>query len=214
VQPTFGGVLRLTKDPHTVHVDAFQPGNAFIDASNGTSSQLITVEVRAGKLTPPPGFQPPTKVHPKSNGFISADDSEPCFTSNRGGRPIDPKAGGRKINLGGEFETPGFEDYSADLDFCGFPNRKDGNKMIFRPWSEDPDPAVAIKAGEAGNICIRGTPITDIIIAAIRRIAGAGCRLTFSGSKNDVAVLKNAFPGGKIIDELPSPDDAVVMELS
>jgi hypothetical protein len=94
--------------------------------------------------------------------------------------------------------------------------------MVFRPSTEDDDPLVRIKDGEASDICLRGIPIiprgalalsrkTGSIINVTRRIAGPQCRLTFSGAVEDMQALKAAFPfqpleefaDGEIV--IPSP---------
>jgi hypothetical protein len=209
VETTFGGRIRLTKDPQVVTIDAFRPGDAFIDASNGTSSNLLIVEVRAPKLLSFPGLQtkPLTETRDKSN-FLSKEGPDPSLPGGfSGGRPVNPKPGGRKINLGGEGETPGFENYTADLDFSGF--RNGFNPLfVFRPWTEDP--IVGVKNGEAGNICIRGIPISDTNLKEIRRIAAPGCRLTFAGEDKSFNILKNAFPAGKIIEEFQKDGELVI----
>ncbi len=207
----FGGRISLSKSPQKISVDAFNPGNAFIDISNGISSQLITVEVRAPRKGEVPG-SPPTVVHADSKGFLSADTGTRTV-----GRPVNPRNAGRKINLAGEQETPGFEDYTADLNFSGhleFPGR---TRITFRPFTNDSDPAAGVKNGEAGNICIKGAPITDIVIGEIRRIRSPGCRLTFLSGRDDdrdIQTLIAAFPGATEIDRLNGPRDfAIVLEL-
>ena len=208
-----GGTVRITKDPFTIHVDAFHPGNAFIDAATATSANSLAIEVRAPKLASESGFSPPTKTRPGSK-FISAVDSEPGpkgARDNNGGRPVNPKGTGRRINIFGVGETPGFEDYTSDL---GFSTTNRTN--LFLPWTEDTDPTVGVPNGTASDICIRDSPVFPVTLAAIRRIASPGCRLTFAasdeGGKMFIPVLKAAFPGAKII---PGEEfsDAIVMEL-
>jgi hypothetical protein len=201
VQLEFGGIIRLAKDRHIINVDVFRPGNAFIDASNGTSSNLLTVEVRAPKLGRVPGEQtaPLEDANPDSDFFSKEGTDETVPGGFKGGRPVSSKVigTGRKINLGGEGETPGFENYQFNLDFCGYHNKFTGDKFIFRPWTEDSDPAVRVKDGEASCICIRGTPVhlqDELGIKVIRRIAAKGCRLFFSGVIESLNSLKAAFP--------------------
>lgn len=208
-----GGTVRITKDPFSIHVDAFHPGNAFIDATNATSANILAIEVRAPKIANVPRFSPPTKTRPGSR-FLSADDSEPGPGGSRvdnGGRPVNPKGTGRKINIFGSQETPGFDDYTTDLHFSGFgPNAA----TIFRPWTEDTDRAAGVQSGTASDICMRDSPVSPVTIAAIRRIASSGCRLTFAGSDDGgrrfIPILKGAFSGAKIIEEF---NDAIVLEL-
>jgi hypothetical protein len=214
-----GGTVRIAGDSFTVNVDAFHPGNAFLDATNGTSVSTLAIEVRAAKIPSVPG-SPPSKTRPNSK-FISADDSEPGPRGARkdnGGRPVNPKGSGRKINIFGSQETPGFEDYTSDLHFSGFNPGKfqidSDASTIFRPWTEDSDPAVGVTNGSASDVCLRDSPVRPETLAVIRRIASANCRLTcaFSdeGGKLLIPILKGAFPGAKIIEEFI---DAIVMEL-
>jgi hypothetical protein len=216
-----GGTVRVTRDPFTIHVDAFHPGNAFIDAATSTSANTLALEVRASKIANVPGFAPPTKTRPNSR-FISADDSEPSppgVRKDNGGRPVNPKGTGRKINIFGSQETPGFEDYTTDLLFSGFAPGKfqlvSDASTIFRPWTEDLDRAAAIGAGTASDICIRDSPVFPVTAAAIRRIASPGCRLTFAstvqGVTQFVPVLESI--GFKTLEGEKFPD-AVVMELT
>jgi hypothetical protein len=213
-----GGDVQITSDPQSISVDAYRPGNAFVHASNAKLSSVHTVaiEVRAPKLSGFPGQQTQalTATRPNSK-FLSAkgqDSSVPGgFT---GGRPVNPKniPGRRKINLGGEGESPGFEDYTPSLAHSGFKNNVT-TKQLFRPWTEDPDAAVFVPNGAAGDICIRGIPLDrgPDNINVLKRIAGPGCRITLSGSRGSVQALKQAFPF-KPIEEFPE-DDEVVIEL-
>lgn len=217
VEATFGGRLRLTREPHIVSIDAFRPGNAFIDASNGTSSNLLTVEVRAPKLASVPGqqTQPLTETRLNRGGTIESDFISKGGTGNipgglTNGRPVNPKpkAGGRNINLAGEGETPDFENYTPDLDFSGYQNSFT-TSFVFRPWTEDP--VFGVNNGEASNICMRGLPISDTNLKVIKRIARRGCRLTFSGGLDGFNTLKNAFPASAVIEEFP--DGEIVIEV-
>jgi hypothetical protein len=173
-----------------------------------TPAGPLFVEVRAVSLGVVRG-QPPTKTEPNSK-FISSVDSEPNPTGINYGRPVNPIGTGRKINLWGEQETPGFEDYSPDLPYSGYKRAWNQDKWLFRPWTEDPDPAVGVGSGTASDICIRGSPPTDDTIRAIRRMAKAGCRLTYSGDKKRKELLANGMKGAHILEEF---DDEIVMEL-
>ena len=215
-----GGTIRITKDPFNIKLDAFHPGNAVVDASDGTSTNQLLIEVRAPRLANVPGFSPPTKTRPGSK-FISANDSEPgpkMFGTSTGGRPVNPKGTGRKINIFGSQETPGFEDFTSTLPFSGFNPGEfrlvSDASTIFRPWTEDTDPSVGVGTGQASDICLRNSPAFPDTIKAIRRIASSVCRLTFTstseGAKRFIPILKTEFPGFKVIEEF---DDAIVMEL-
>jgi hypothetical protein len=215
-----GGAIRVTDATFSISIDGFHPGNAFIDATTGSSASTLAIEVRAARLVSPGGFAPPKKTRPGSQ-FISADDSEPGprgFRKDNGGRPVGPKGTGRKINLFGSQETPGFEDYTPDMHFSGFvpgkfPLTSDAS-TIFRPFTEDTDTAIGIKQGEASDICLRDSPVPPATVAVIRRIAASGCRLTVvtteESGKIAFPALKIAFPGSNIREE---SRDAIVMEL-
>ncbi|WP_338759987.1 peptidoglycan-binding domain-containing protein [Massilia sp. METH4] len=209
-----GGTVRVPASPFRIHLDAFHPGNAFVDATNGTSAATLAVEVRAPRIAAPSGFPPPTKTRPGSR-FISAADSEPGFRrgsrADYGGRPVNPRNTGRKINLFGSQETPGFDDYTTDLHYSGFGARQ---SLVFRPWTEDSEVGTGIENGSVSDICIRDSPVLPVTIAAIRRIAAPGCRVTFAGSGEGgtkyIPILKSAFAGAAILEEFA---DAIVLEL-
>ena len=67
-----GGTVRVTTDPFTIHVDAFHPGDAFVDAANPTSANTLALEIRAPKIANLAGFAPPTKARPGSRSFPPA----------------------------------------------------------------------------------------------------------------------------------------------
>jgi hypothetical protein len=214
-----GGTVRVTADSFIVKVDAFRPGNAVVDASTSTSANSIVLEVRAPKLGNLGSFNPPTRTRTGSK-FISSADSEPNLTSKNDGRPVNPKGTQRKINIFGSGETPGFEDYTTDLDYSSFTpggleTKGSTANLVFRPWTEDPDSATGVQNGTASDICIRNSPIFPLTTNAIRRMAGPGCRLTFTstneGGRQFIPVLKSAFAGANILEEFP---DAIVMELA
>jgi len=132
---------------------------------------------------------------------------------------VNPKGSGRKINIFGSRETPGFEDYTSDLHFSAFSGTKNqpanDATIIFRPWTEDSDPNIGVQSRTASDICVRDSPVLPVTIAVIRRIASPGCRLTctFSetGGRKIIPDLKRAFPDANIKEEF---GDAIVMELS
>jgi hypothetical protein len=91
------------------------------------------------------------------------------------GTPLNSIAG-RKINIFGRGESNGFENYSSSIKFCNDsgPNTK--------PWTDDPrKPSPGIEKNSVKNICIRSSPIEQVTIDEIKRIAAPGCRVTFSG---------------------------------
>lgn len=214
-----GGTFRVTGDRFNVQVDALMPGNAFIDASTATSANRVALEVRAPKIVGLPKFNPPTKTRAGSR-FISSADSEANLSGRNEGRPVGPKGTGRKINIFGSGETPGFEDYTSDLGFSVFTIVKDGrpedgtnSNMAIRPWTEDSDPNIGIRTGEASDVCVRDSPVSPLTAGIIKRIAGPGCRITFSGtdrSSVSIANLKAVFPGVTPSEETAN---SVVFEL-
>jgi len=215
---TIGGTVLLTSDKQTIGIDGYRPGNAFVHASNasGTSLHTIAVEVRAPKLATVPGEQTGTltETRPGSNLISKGGQDSSVPGGFRGGRPVNPKniPGRRKINIGGEGETPGFENYQSSLPHCQYRNNQTLTRTIFRPWTEDRDPAVFVADGSAGDICIRGVPLNrgPNNINVLKRIAGPGCRITLSGDDPSVAELKKAFPF-KPLEEFP--DGEIVIEL-
>jgi len=129
-----------------------------------------------------------------------------------GGRPVNPNRGGRLINLGGEQETPEFEDYPVTLGFSGYQRTffNDG-KPVFRPMFDDTDPAVRVPSKSASHICMRGNPLTNDFIKAIKGDCAGGCLFTFSGSsahaikaKTELCgtVLEEDFPNGNVVIRL------------
>ncbi|PNG25235.1 hypothetical protein [Methylocella silvestris] len=208
---TDAGFVRITKSPFQLKIDSYKPGDGLFDfsAENGLSN--LHVEVRAPKMTGPSGPAPIT-VNPRGkNGLISGNGDPGVPGGVSGGRPMKIVGSRRKINLGGEHETPGFEDYTASLGFSACPDFPDRNHRAFRPWTEDRDPSVFVSDGEASDICIRNTPVTDEILAVIKRIKASPCRLTFSGRPDAFTTLKGAFSGeASIADEII--DEAIVLD--
>ena len=89
--------VRVTRDPHLIFVKAISPGDAIIHTRRHPSRNTLALEIRAQARGVVPG-QPPTKT-PPGRRFVSSKDSEPCENPTRSGRPVNPKGGGRKINL-------------------------------------------------------------------------------------------------------------------
>jgi peptidoglycan hydrolase-like protein with peptidoglycan-binding domain len=124
------------------------------------------------------GSGPP---HDHSTCPISPGTNKARVRVQHRGTPINPQQGfGRKINIGGEFETKylGFEDFVTD----GPPLN---NISIFaggivRPFTQSLGPRTV------SNLCMRATPITRQSVGngegerEIARIATPGCRLTFA----------------------------------
>ncbi|QEH38808.1 hypothetical protein OJF2_74180 [Aquisphaera giovannonii] len=215
--PEDGGSETIRGDAYNLIIWAFRPGDATITASprGGGSPATLQVQVRAPSTGAVTGYPAPTKADPGSKGYVSAKDSEDSANKQRDNacRPVKPKVGeGRNINLGGEYETPGFEDYTTSLPHSGFSGKHTGDRWVFRPWTDDPQAGVG--NSKALNICSRGTPLDNDAIASIRRMAAKGCRITYCGEKKHIDALKTAFPGHTTLDDLViGSTNCYVMEL-
>lgn len=174
---TDGGRVPLTSEPSVMRLECLHPGDAVISASRFGQSRLLFIAVRQGNKGKVAG-PPLTKLASGSKFFSDPEAREGVDPENVfGGRPVNPKRGGRLINLGGEGETPEFEDYQVDL------SNSLGGHGGFRPWTDDPDPSVFIPDKSASHITMRGVPVNrnPNFVKVIKRIAAPGCRLTFSG---------------------------------
>ena len=103
--------------------------------------------------------------------------------------PINPKATGRKINIGGEGETNylGFEDFVTE------------ERLIRGPTNRPLTTTLAEAC--ASDICFRSAPITDSVRREIIRIAQTGCRLTYaSNPQMMISVTSFLVSIGKVID--------------
>ncbi|PTR10022.1 putative peptidoglycan binding protein [Nitrosospira sp. Nsp5] len=127
-------------------------------------------------------------------GFRQGPNGTVSFQVNHFGTPVNPKGGGRKINLGGEGETKylGFEDFLPNF----FPGP-------VRPLTSSlPDQC-------ASDICLRDAPISkdgslEKGKKEIMRIAQPGCRLTFCG---DVARFRLSLLSlGTVIEHIVMAD--------
>jgi peptidoglycan hydrolase-like protein with peptidoglycan-binding domain len=187
---TDGNRLTVRGSPQILHVDSFRPGDAVISVTGGISFATLSVKVRGKKVGPVTGTPAPTRLLPGSKFF--SDRGEPGIPGGISqGRPFNPRRGGRMINIGGVFETPEFEDYTASLAFSGANDAATKSKWVFRPWTEDPIDGVA--SGKASDICMRSTPVSQETIDAVRRMAAPGCRFSFFGDPKFVPVIKGAF---------------------
>ncbi len=133
------------------------------------------------------------------------------------GTPLKP-LDGRKINLFGEKETNGFEDYSSDIDHCSTGSGRLGGIFIHRPWTSDPRTPPGIGDKSVSNICGRGSPMNPVTIAEILRIGRPGCRVTYAegGGNRNVEKLRAGLKGAKVIDEgaVFESGRAIVFELT
>lgn len=210
IDPKDGGRIIVRTDPLIIKLDTFRPGDSLIEASTSTSFHPMLVEVRAPKLGPVPGTTL-SKTRTGLKFLSSKDEPDPHGVST--GRPVNPIGNGRKINLGGETETPGFEDYSVNLPFSGFAKPFTGMKFVFRPWTEDTNVAVGVANGTASDICIRGTPVHDDTLFTIKRIASPQCRFTYGGPDPQfLPILKRELGvvGFKVIEEFSAKSELVM----
>lgn len=198
------------KEDVTFNLDAFNVGDATVTATNGAGQQsVLQVSVRAESAGPVK--RPPLTKLAAGSKFFSArwDQGGEFDPHNIGlGRPVNPNRGGRLINLGGEQETPEFEDYQVNLGFSGYKKDFTGNKFIFRPLYNDTDKNVAV-GKKASHICIRGNPFTDEFRDAIKDIAMSGCLFTFAGGPAHLAKVKQEL-GGTILEENAAQGQIVI----
>lgn len=206
-KPEDGGRVQLKRDPHVMRLETFRPGDSTISVTRGDTARMLIVEVRQdakGKVA----RAPLTKLT-KGSSFFSASLAEGGEEDPAGfcsGRPVNPKRGGRLINLGGETETPEFEDYQVDLDHSW------GNIGGFRPWVDDfGSPSVFIPSKSASHITMRGTPLEDSFVSAIKRIAQPGCRFTYNGPSTFFEKIKSKLPGHKLDEPIFEPDEFILL---
>jgi hypothetical protein len=194
-KPEEGGRVPLTLDPQDMRLETFRPGDATIVVTRGDTVRMLIVEVRQDAKGPVAG--PALTKLTANSRFFSASraeggegvDPEGIFS----GRPVNPKRGGRLINLGGETETPEFEDYQIDLDHSL------GGHGGFRPWVGDfESPTTFVPSQSASHITMRGTPLLDPFIKEIKRIAQPGCRFTFNGNSSFLPTIKAKLPGREL----------------
>jgi hypothetical protein len=201
-----GGQVPLTKEPHLMRLENLHPGDAIIKASRPDMSRILFIDVRQDRKGPVSGA-PLTKLTAGSKFFSASHeeggegtDPENIFS----GRPVNPKRGGRLINLGGELESPEFEDYQVDLD------HSQGGHGGFRPWTEDTSSSVFIPDKSASHITMRGTPLFDSFIKVIKRIAMSGCRFTFSGNAQFEEKIRSQIPGHQL-ERIPEKNGFILI---
>jgi hypothetical protein len=206
----------ILTDDVTVTFDAVNCGETFFQA----------------RISPP---QPPQKLSnilrvlslvdrsvtlPVPSGDYSPDPNFPSGLVSKEGTPLNPRPG-RKINIFGEGESAGFEDYSSDIDFCthtfslgqGPPGATRGH----RPWTTDPRRPPGLPDKSVDNICSRGSPIHPVTIKEILRIGASGCPVTCSdaGGRVQCDRMKAGLPRAKVIEEGNRTDGgrSIVLEL-
>jgi hypothetical protein len=194
--------IDILNDDTTITFDALNCGETFFQA----------------RVSPP---QPPQKLSNIMRLLSLVDKSvilalppgdyspEPNFKSglvSKEGTPLNPLPG-RKINIFGEGESSGFEDYSSDIDFCShtFSNGNGPAGALFghRPWTADPRKPPGIAAKSVNNICCRGSPIAQVTINEILRIGASKCRVTYAEAigRANCDRLRTGLASAKVIDE-------------
>jgi hypothetical protein len=193
--------IEIPNDDTTITFDALNCGETFFQArvSPPRPPQKLSVILRLLSLVD-------TSVTlPIPSGDYSP---EPTFKSglvSKQGTPLNPLPG-RKINIFGEGESSGFEDYSSDIDFCShtFSNGNGPAGVLgHRPWTADPRKPPGVTSKSVNNICCRGSPIAQVTINEILRVGASKCRVTYAEAtgKPNCDRLKAGLSGAKVIDE-------------
>ncbi len=141
-----------------------------------------------------------------------ADDRFKTGLLSTEGTPLNPLPG-RRINIFGRGESNGFEDYSSDIKYCADSKTEtnpDGTAVpgtAFKPWTNDPrKPEVGLAPKSVQNICCRNSPVHQVTIDEIERVASPGCRVTFAGDRGFAETLRRKFVdagGATLRDEGP-----------
>ncbi len=113
--------------------------------------------------------------------------------------------------MGGEQETPEFEDYQVSLAFSGYARDFTQRKAVFRPLFDDTDSGVRVQPKTASHICIRGNLLRATFVNAIRIIAQPGCLFTYFGDAGSAQKAKQVL-GGTVLEE-DVPDGNIVIRL-
>lgn len=161
--PSAQGAVFVEKDPHLCKVRGKRSGTASIlvtqSNAQGIPIGFVRLPLEVGKVTP-------------KRPFVSQK-----------GTPVNPIGTQRMINIFGENERePGFENFVTDPKFTV------GNNGVPRPFTNDPNKPPGVANKTASDICLRDSPISQVTINEIKRIAMPGCRLTIalnSGPKDD-----------------------------
>jgi hypothetical protein len=176
--------------------------------------RLLSLADKRLPLALPPGdFSPDPRF---SSGLMS-----------KAGTPINPLPG-LKINIFGEGESAGFDDYSTSIDFCThtFSNSNGPKDAIMghRPWTKDPRRPPGIVDKSVANICCRGSPISQETIDEILRIGASKCRVTYAESQANTQTPRIrgglTAAGAKVIEEADAmggpkgPGRGIILELA
>lgn len=156
--------------------------------------KALDQQMRALESPPSPKFS--RLVSPTING--AAHDHKRCPRLESGehkATPINPLSFGRKINIWGDGETDylGFEDYAIDPTYAS--NGKGRMKFTWEPLERG-----GIDDHTVSDIFMRSSPVYDdndlkvgrikprSTTAEILRIAMPGCRFTYSGTAENIAL--------------------------
>ncbi|WP_020470879.1 hypothetical protein [Zavarzinella formosa] len=194
--------MDIQGDDITVTFDALFCGETFFQARVSPPQppqklsgvmRLLSLVDKVTVLSLPPGDYSPDPRF--KTGLVSKE-----------GTPLNPKPG-RKINLFGEGESAGFEDYSSDIDFCSHTfsngNAPAGVTIGNRPWTNDPRKPPGIPDKSVNNISCRGSPIFPVTINEILRIGASGCRVTYGEAigRTQCDKLRAGLTTARLIDE-------------
>src|SRR5262249_30702458 len=124
--------------------------------------------------------------------------------------------------LFGEGESPNFEDYSSDIDFCTHTfcngNGPNGAQIGHRRWTADPGQPPGIPDKSVDHICCRSSPIYPVTVEEILRIGAIGCRVTYAEAtgNGNCEKLRVGLKGAKVIVEgaWGTEGRAIVLELA
>ena len=155
----------------------------------------------------PPQYDPTADVATPANtgsqrlGISAVPfDSTHCKDVSPQGTPINPLGTGRKINIYGEGETPGFDDYATEAKYATY--AKNG-QQITRPLTSAPVPP-GVADHTASDISMRSAPVSSTTASEIGRIAKPGARLTYAaaaaGFDAQAKKLLDAFPNAKLLE--------------
>ena len=194
--------IDILNDDVTVTYDALFCGETFFQARvsppqppqklSNIMRLLSLVDKTTTLALPPDDYSPNPNL---KSGLVS-----------KAGTPLNPKPG-RKINLFGEGESAGFEDYSSDIDFCSHTfsngNGPPGASTGHRPWTADPRTPPRIDDKSVNNISCRSSPIAKVTINEILRIGAGKCRVTYAQAegREHCDRLRAGLTGAKVIDE-------------
>ncbi len=122
-----------------------------------------------------------------------------------GGTPLSPLGTGRKINMYGETEAKGFEDYVA-LKYYQPGAKQYMRRLTKAPADAPPPDGPGLPDGCASDICMRGSPFHSPTYYAMRRIMrkDGRCRITFASEESQNRSFLAAFPDASLLQCWPT----------